>query len=460
MRRSIVSWSLILLAFLQVAPTLSAQSDREARGWFRCDTNTGGDTIYATPFFDWTGTFDVLQNAFQQHLIAKYGYKGRVNCSMAYPGGNTLAALTADMQRQYTQFRAQGKKIVETSWTITSPGVTLAYQCFGIAKVRRAGMPDSSYLLYSRAVRVKVTEAGELSTSWIDELKRIHPGWYFPSPGCNLLPADPAEHQAYLESMEAMYAGSKPKVMQLDWQFQPGAAQATAAADAQPAYYCELIGSTPKTVFITPVRQAEPSWERMDYQYAWQKYVRATLDKDAYTGGCEAGTMKQETVARNGRREQYVNQGYTVRDVDWTYAPGAQAVSASAAPPPKAPAPTSPPVAAIAAPASPSGYPTVDQFGRPLPAQTFYCQYLGLALDGSGKYPLYQDEMFTMATSQAAVQKGWNSHIESTFHPSSPGNPMCVIVPTDPVQREGVLRSFNLLTQPATQRVVKVSWKP
>lgn len=458
MRRTAVPLSSILIALLAIASALSAQSDRAAKGWFRCDTNTGGDTIYATPFFDWTGTFDALQNAFQQHLIAKYGYKGRVNCSMANPGGNTLAALTADMQRQYTQFRAQGKKIVETSWTITNPGVTLSYQCFGVAKVRRAGMPDSTYLLHSRIVRIGIAEGGELYTAWTDELKRLHPGWYFPSPGCNLLPADPAEHPAFLESMVGMYANSKPRVVQLDWQFQPGAAQATAAADAQPAYYCELIGSTLKTVFITPVRPAEPSWERMDYQYAWQQYVRATLDKDAYTGGCEAGTMKQETVARNGRREQYVNQGYTVRDVDWSYAPVARPTATASATP--APAATSPPAAVPTAPASPAAFPTVDQYGRPLPAQTYYCQYLGLAHDASGKYPLYQDEMFTIATSQAAVQKGWNAYIESTYHPTSPGNPMCVIVPSDPVQREGVLRSFNLLTQPATQRVVKVAWKP
>jgi hypothetical protein len=37
---------------------------------------------------------------------------------------------------------------------------------------------------------------------------------------------------------------------------------------------------------------------------------------------------------------------------------------------------------------------------------------------------------------------------------------MCAIVPDDPAQREGVIKSFNLLTQPATQTVVKVTWKP
>jgi hypothetical protein len=452
MRRSFRRLLLVFAAIPLITSTLLAQSDRPARGWFRCDTNIGGETIYATPFFDWTGTFDELQNAFQQHLMAKYGYKERVNCSMASPNANTLAKLQADMQRQYTQFGTQGKKIVELPWTITSAGVTLAYQCFGVAQVRRAGIPDSSYLLHSKVVRIQVGNGGELSTAWIDELKRLHPGWFFPSPGCNLLPADPAKHQAFLDSMVEMYATSKPKVTRLDWEYQPGAAALTAEEDKKPAYYCERISGTSKTVFITPVRPADPAWERMDYQNAWGIYLQANFDKGAYTGGCEAGTMKQETVARNGRREQWVNQGYTVRDVDWSYAPGARPASAPA----PAPAPAPPP----AAPPSPAGYPTADRFGRPLPTVTFYCQYLGLALDASGKYPLYQDELFTMATSQGAVQNAWKAYIESTYHPKSPGNAMCAVLPSDPAQREATLKSFNLLTQPATQKVVKVVWKP
>lgn len=118
--------------------------------------------------------------------------------------------------------------------------------------------------------------------------------------------------------------------------------------------------------------------------------------------------------------------------------------------------PPSPPAAQPAAEA----FPTKDRFGRPLPSLTFYCQYLGLARDASGKYPLYQNVMFTMATSQLAVQNGWRGYIEATYHPASPGNPMCAIVPDDPVQRDGALKAVNLLTQPATQVVVKTSWKP
>ena len=455
MRPSFRPFLFMLVALLPVTPILLAQSDRAARGWFRCDTNTGGDTIYATPFFDWTGTFDVLQNAFEQHLMAKYGYKGRVNCSMASPAGNTLASLQADMQRQYSQFRAQGKKIVELSWTMLSPGVTLAYQCFGVAKVRRAGMPDSTYLLHSEVVRIKVDNGGELYAAWIDELKRLHPGWYFQSPGCNLLPADPAQHPAFLNSMVNMYASSKPKVVQLDWQFQPGAAALTAEADMQPAYYCERINGGAKLVYITPVRLADPAWERTVYQDAWMKYVSTDLDKDAYTGGCEAGTMKQETVARNGRREDYVNQGYTIRDVDWSYTPGAKPAPAMA----PAPAASQAPAAAAAAPSAPGGYPTTDRFGRPLPPITVYCQYMGLAPDASGKYPIYQAEPFTIATYQGAVQNAFKEYIESTYHPSSPGNAMCAVLPADPAQREALMKSYNLVTQPASQKVVKVNWK-
>ena len=447
---------LLPLAVVSVCPasSLLAQYDRPANGRWQCDTNFGGATIYATPFFEWTGLADELKNAFQQHLLAKYGYKEQAGCRMASPGGPTVAQLDADMRRQHAQFRAQGKQVVEVPWTIASPGVTLAYTCFGVAQVRRAGMADSTYVLRSRIFRIQVGNGGELSTSWIDHLKSLHPGWYFQSPGCILLPADPARHQAIIDSQVAMYEHLKPSITQLDWQYRPGAAAET-AEDKKPAYYCELIGSKPKTVFITPVRPADASCERMDYQRAWQIYVQATLDKDAYTGRCEAGTLKQETVARNGRREQYVNQGFTVRDVDWSYAPGAPPAPAPA--PAQSPRPAAPPAAP---PSPPPGQPELDRFGRPLPAQTFYCQYLGLARDASGKYPLYQNELFTVASSQGKVQNAWNAYIEGTYHPTSPGNPMCGILPSDPSQREAYLKSLNLLTQPATQTVVKVAWKP
>ena len=442
---------------LLVSPTLLAQSDRPAKGSWQCDTNMGGPTIYATPYFEWTGHAAELHNAFQQHLLARYGYKDRVNCRMASPGGPTLAQLDADMKRQHAQFRAQGKQVVDVPWTIASPGVTLAYTCFGVAQVRRAGLADSTYVLRSGIFRIQAGNVAELSLSWIDHLKSLHPGWYFQSPGCNMLPADPAGHQAYIERHVAMYERFKPNVTQLNWQYRPGAAAETAEEDKKPAYYCERIGRGAKTVFITPVRLADPSWERMDYQLAWQLYVRDNLDKDAQTGGCEAGTLKQETVARNGRREKYVNQGFTVRDVDWSYTPGARPAPAPA-PPQAAAAPPATP--APAAPPSPAGKPPLDRFGRPIPPQTFYCQYLGLARDGSGKYPLYQNEFFTLAGIQGQVQNAWKAYIESTYHPTSPGNPMCAILPSDPAQREAYLKSLNLLTQPATQTVIKVTWKP
>ena len=351
----------VLAAILLVTPALVAQSDRPANGRWQCDTNVGGPTIYATPFFEWTGLGDELQNAFQQHLLTRYGYTERVSCRMGSPNGLTVAQLDADMQRQHAQFRAQGKKVVAVPWTINSPGVTLAYTCFGVAQVRRAGVGDSTYVLRSGIFRIKEGTQGELGTSWIDHLKSLHPGWYFPSPGCSLLPADPATHQEYVARYLAAYERFKPQVTLLDWQYRPGAPPVSAPA---------------------PPQAAPPS----------------------------------------------------------------------AAPPPAA-APS------VAQP-SPAGKPPVDRFGRPIPPQTFYCQYLGLARDGSGKYPLYQNELFTVAAIQGQLQNAWKAHIESTYHPTAPGNPMCAIVPSDPAQREATMKSFNLLTQPASQTVIKVAWKP
>lgn len=37
---------------------------------------------------------------------------------------------------------------------------------------------------------------------------------------------------------------------------------------------------------------------------------------------------------------------------------------------------------------------------------------------------------------------------------------MCAILPSDPAQREAHIKSLNLLTQQATQTVIKVAWKP
>jgi hypothetical protein len=189
---------------------LLAQSDRPATGRWQCDTNMGGKTIYATPFFEWTGLAQEVQNAFQQYLLSKYGYKERVNCRMASPGGPTLAQLDADMRGQHTQFRAQGFQVVAVPWTITSPGVTVPYACFGVAQVRRAGMADSTYVLHSKVVRIPVGTQGEFSMSWIAHLKSLHPDWYFQSPGCVLLSPDPAGHQEYIDRHVAMYAGNTP----------------------------------------------------------------------------------------------------------------------------------------------------------------------------------------------------------------------------------------------------------
>jgi hypothetical protein len=354
MPRTFRPLALVAATTLLVTSAMTAQSDRPAKGRWQCDTNMGGPTIYATQFFEWTGHAAELQNAFQQHLLAQHGYKERVNCRMASPGGPALAELDADMQRQHVQFRAQGKKVVPVPWTITSPGVTLAYTCFGVAQVRRTGIADSTYILRSKVYRIQVGSQAELSLRWIDHLKSLHPDWYFQSPGCVLLPADAAGHQAIIDAQVAMYERFKPRVTQLDWPYRSGAA-------------AEAVEAVKPTV---------------------------------------------EEVKK----------------------------------PAEAPSPVAKPI--------------LDRFGRPIPAQTFYCQYLGLALDSSGKYPLYQNELFTVASTQGLLQNAWKAFIESTYHPTSPGNPMCAIMPSDPAQREAAMKSVDLLKQTGTQKVIKVVWKP
>ena len=65
-----------------------------------------------------------------------------------------------------------------------------------------------------------------------------------------------------------------------------------------------------------------------------------------------------------------------------------------------------------------------------------------------------------MATAQGAVQNAWKAYIESTYPQKSPGIPMCALVPSDPAQREAAMKSYNLLKQRASQKVVKVVGKP
>ena len=212
---------LVAAATLLAAPALPAQSDRPAKGRWHCDTNVGGRR--STPRRSSTGPDPPheLQNAFQQHLLAQYGYKERVSCRMGSPSGPTVAELDADMQRQHAQFRAQGKKVVAVPWTITSPGITLAYTCFGVAQVRRAGMADSTYILRSKVFRIPVGNQAELNLGWVDQLNSLHPDWYFQSPGCILLPADPAGTRRIIDRHVAMYERFKPNVTQLDWQYRP-----------------------------------------------------------------------------------------------------------------------------------------------------------------------------------------------------------------------------------------------
>lgn len=209
-------------ALVHGASLLPAQSDRPATGLWQCDNNTGARTIYATRFFEWRGLTQEAENAFRQYLQSAHGYKDRVTCRMARPGGMTLAQLDADMQRQWGQFRAQGFQVVSVPWTIASPGVTVPYTCYGLARVRRPGMADSAYIFRSKTFRIPVGTYEKLGTDWITFLKNLHPDWYFQSQGCVLLPADPAAHQAVIDAPLEMFAQLKPNVREVDWEYRPG----------------------------------------------------------------------------------------------------------------------------------------------------------------------------------------------------------------------------------------------
>ena len=62
--------------------------------------------------------------------------------------------------------------------------------------------------------------------------------------------------------------------------------------------------------------------------------------------------------------------------------------------------------------------------------------------------------MLTMATRQVPCRTAGNATL-SDLSPRQSRQRQCAIVPDDPVQRDGALKAVNLLTQPATQVVVR-----
>jgi hypothetical protein len=297
-------------------------------------------------------------------------------------------------------------------------------------------------------IRVPGETQGPLSKAWAAYLVAEHHTDPLYAGGCTLLPPDPSEHAAKIAEMPKAWNSPSPVITTLDWQYRPAAAAALEESDTKPAYYCERFSGQPKIMFVTAVIPTTADFPRWEAQVEWQKYVRARVDSNTQTGGCDAGTTRQETVMRSQRIEQYRNQGYTIKEVTWVYTPGA-----TPAPPP-APVTPAPAPAPSPPPAAPQG-----RFPKQTVTAAFYCQYLGLSPDKEGKYPLYQNEVFTATGTQRDFQQAWARYVDETFKPGPNGNATCAQLPSDAAQQAQVLKGMMAVPR-TTMKVMAVSWKP
>jgi len=85
---------------------------------------------------------------------------------------------------------------------------------------------------------------------------------------------------------------------------------------------------------------------------------------------------------------------------------------------------------------------------------------MGLSPDKDGKYPLYQNDVFTTSgTTQGEMQQTWSRYVDATYHPGPNGNAICALVPSDPAQQENILKGLMAVPR-TTMKVMKTSWKP
>lgn len=445
--------ALALVASLVNPPMLLAQGERSLPGIWSCMTESDAQhtTVYMTPLWETTAQSQEVSNGFAQLLLEKYRYKGRIFCSRANPGPGIREKLEGDQTRYVAQLKGAGKTVVLAAYRYDPASTSLAFACSGFSQ-HMAGATKVDSVFLSHVFRVAGDVAGPMSKAWNDYLVASHHADPAYAGGCALLPPDPAEHAARIAEFPKAWNSPSPVVMTLDWQYSPAAAAAIAEADAKPAYYCEMTGSKPRTWFVTAVIPAAPDFPRFEAQGAWQQWVRANLDADAYTGGCDQGSTQHETLLRNNRIEGYRNQGYTVKEVSWTYT-GGPAPAPSAATPAASPASSAPAVSGRL----PGG--RLPGQSGPQPAQPFYCQYIGFTPDAQGKYPLYQNAVFTAAMTQGEAQQAWARYVDATYHPGNNGNATCALLPTDPAQQKTVLTGMMAVPQ-TTMKVVKVTWKP
>ncbi len=218
------------LAFAASAARAGEVSPMQEGYWF-CQTVQSAPTatLYVSDHFEANADRSEVPSAFKKMLAAKYGYAGQVSCSTALKGAGILEKISGDNQRWYGQIRAGGGKVVETHWTFAAEAERLSYQCSGGAEHMKGDMRAATYL-YTDVLDMPGSEQAKLSEAWIAHIETLHPGWFFASKGCTLLPADATERKSMIDNMMASWKAHNAELVRLDWKYAPLGATAKPAA--------------------------------------------------------------------------------------------------------------------------------------------------------------------------------------------------------------------------------------
>jgi hypothetical protein len=216
-----IRWFLPAAVWLTgMASSANAQEDHPAAGYWDCYTDFNEPTVYTTPVWEMTAYMDQVTNGFGEFLFSKYGFKGRVFCGRANLAPAILPTLKTGDQRRNAQWKAQGKPVVETTYTFDPARDSLPYACYGMSRHQGSSGPVDSVFL-SSVIRIRGVMRDSLAVAWNDFIIKVHSGLAYVPAGCILLSPNPEMRKTQLENRPTAYNVRSPAIVTLDWTYPP-----------------------------------------------------------------------------------------------------------------------------------------------------------------------------------------------------------------------------------------------